>query len=99
MKHNVTGNRTNQSGSNPSEIRVLLPFSHAYRSHHRLTAITTMANRERHSSLTRLRVQGDKMLSTEEIIYKAQALRSDISLYVHKKQNKEVKLKSALTPS
>jgi hypothetical protein len=28
---------------------------------------------------------GDKMLSTEEIIYKAQALRSDISLYVQKK--------------
>jgi hypothetical protein len=27
----------------------------------------------------------DKMLSTEEIIYKAQALRSDISLYAQKK--------------
>ena len=41
---------------------------------------------------------GDKMLSTEEIIYKAKALRSDIILYAQKMQDKEIKLKSAWTP-
>jgi len=41
---------------------------------------------------------GDKMLSTEEIIYKAKALRSDINLYAQKMQDKEIKLISAWIP-
>jgi hypothetical protein len=39
----------------------------------------------------------DKMFSTEDIIYKAKVLKSDINLYALKMQHKEVKLKSAWT--